>query len=233
MNKWPDPINHVFFLCDPVKEPDRAEYLIKWLSDNNIDPSSYTMKLKYYGDTLSDEEAYAVYNPWITRKYLDVVRSMASYNMKKSEISLCMNWYEIAKEASENNDWRVIMTLESDVIFCDDFLNKLKIAMNEIEDDRDWDFLSISAGAKLRPARDDDLSQKWFKITNYINTRTTDAMIFKTSILKKIVSTFYPFADVLDWELNYHLVIHNSNTYWLDPPIVHQGSETGEYKSLL
>jgi len=234
MNRWPKPIDHVFILCNPDKEPDRAAYLFKWLSDNNIDPSSYTIGLDYYGDSLSDEEAFSVYNPWINRPYFDIIRSQGSFNMKKTEISLCMNWYNVAKKAVENNEWSVIMTLESDIIFCDDFLTKLETAMNDIEDGRQWDFLSISAGAKLRPHREEgDDVQKWFKIDNYLKTRTTDAMIFKTKFLFNIVCTFYPIADVLDWELNHHITLHNGQTYWLDPPIVHQGSETGEYKTLL
>jgi hypothetical protein len=49
-------------------------------------------------------------------------------------------------------------------------------------------------------------------------------MIFKVSMLKQIVGTLFPFAEVLDWELNYQLTLHKSISYWLDPPIIRQGS---------
>jgi hypothetical protein len=49
-------------------------------------------------------------------------------------------------------------------------------------------------------------------------------MIFQVSMLQKICETLIPFAEVLDWELNYQLALHNSRSLWLDPPIVRQGS---------
>jgi hypothetical protein len=58
-------------------------------------------------------------------------------------------------------------------------------------------------------------------------------MIFKVSMLEKIVGTFLPVAEVLDWELNYQLTLHGSRTLWLDPPIIRQGSATGEYATTL
>ena len=60
-------------------------------------------------------------------------------------------------------------------------------------------------------------------------------MIFQVSMLEKIVKTFLPVAEVLDWELNYQLTLNDSKTLWLDPPIVRQGSSTHtrEYESTL
>jgi hypothetical protein len=49
-------------------------------------------------------------------------------------------------------------------------------------------------------------------------------MIFKVSMLDKILNSLFPFSEVLDWELNYQLTLNSSKSLWLDPPIIRQGS---------
>jgi hypothetical protein len=231
--KWPAPVDHLYILCDTEKEPDRAEYLYKWLRSHTIDDTAYTLMSACYGTTLSDERAHEAWNPWVNRKPVEKQRNFNSYNMKKSEISLCINWAAAARAAVDAKH-KVVMIFESDVIFDEDFLPRLGGALASLPY-ASWDFLSISAGAKLRPPRAaGDNAPVWFEMkNNYFHTRTTDAMIFKVDMLEKILGTFFPFAEVLDWELNYQLTRHGSRTYWLDPPIIKQGSACGIYKTLL
>jgi hypothetical protein len=229
---WPSPIDHTFILCDLLKEPERAAYLTSWLRTHNISAESYTMELSCYGDTLSMETVDRVYNPWVDRKPVELQRNFNSYNMKLGEISLVLNWAHAARTAVERG-YKVVMILESDVIFHDDFLSGLTESLLKLEA-QTWDFLSLTAGAGLRPRRraDDGGLRAWFPAPHYYHTRTTDAMIFKVSMLEKILSTLFPFAEVLDWELNYQLTLHRSTSLWLDPPILHQGSGK-EYPSTL
>jgi hypothetical protein len=58
-------------------------------------------------------------------------------------------------------------------------------------------------------------------------------MIFAVPMLAKISNTFFPCADVLDWELNYQLNLHRARCLWLDPPIITQGSGSGVYETTL
>jgi hypothetical protein len=225
---WPEPIDHTFILCDSEREPERADYLKSWLAKHSIHPDSYTMELHCYKDSITGELANRVYNPWIDRG--EPLKNFNRFNLKQGEISLVLNWAHAAKKAVEKN-YKVIMMLESDVIFDNQFLYILKHVLEPIQT-MTWDFLSISAGANLRPKRDkDEIGFKWFLVKN-IHTRTTDAMIFRVSMLEKIVSTLFPFAEVLDWELNYQLSLHDSMSLWLDPPIIRQGSGK-EYESTL
>lgn len=225
MTTWPTPIDHTYILCDPAREPERAAYLTTWLREHAINPNCYSMGLACYGSDLSVDTCYRVYNPWQNRKPAEKERSFNSYNLKAGEISLVLNWADAAQRAV-NAGHRVVMILESDVIFHDDFLPQLATSMKELSDKQvEWDFLSLSAGANLRPRRDPgETSYEWFLVTNYYHTRTTDAMIFKVSMLEKILGTLFPFAEVLDWELNYQLELNASRSLWLDPPILHQGS---------
>ena len=235
MIRWPAPIDHLYILCDQRFEPERASYIRSTFQTFGLDPSCWSFVNKCYGRTLSSTEAHAAYNPFVNRRPVEAARSSNSYNMKPSEISLCINWDHFARTALAAGH-RCVMMFESDVLFQADFIDRLREAMALLAiDPRPWEFLSISAGAKLRPKRSDGGGKLgWFPSENgYIHTRTCDAMIFKVSMLEKILRTFLPVAEVLDWELNYQLTLHGARTLWLDPPIIRQGSATGEYKTTL
>jgi hypothetical protein len=228
MSSWSSYIDHVYILCDPKKEPDRASYLTKWFESSNIPKSQYTFFSFCYWDTLSAKDAWAIYDPWNQRRS-STHRSANSYNLKLGEISLCINWAAVAYEAVKANH-KIVMFWESDVLPDSDFIPKLENAMKllETKHGNEWDFLSISAGANLRPERaQNDTTQDWFPVKNpLLHTRTTDAMIFKVDLLRRLLPTFFPVAEVLDWELNFHLTAHKSRSFWLDPPIIKQGSGT-------
>lgn len=229
-----DIIDHIYVLCDKTKEPERAAFLTKWFDQSGIPPSKYTFLCVCYGDTLTTEQAWNAYNPW-NKHRPSTMRSHNSYNMKLGEISLCINWAAAAVEAIKA-DHKVVMFWESDVLPDPDFLDKLSQSLTILETKHanNWDFLSLSAGANLRPNRPDpaDTHLDWFPVRNYFHTRTTDAMIFRVDMLKKVLSTYFPVAEVLDWELNFQLSVHKSRSFWLDPPIIKQGSGT-VYKTTL
>lgn len=233
--KWPAPIDHLYILCDPREEPQRAAYLRSSFQKMGMPVSCWSFVNKCYGRTLSAADAHAAYNPYVDRRPVEPMRSFNSYNIKPSELSLCINWDHFARTAIAAGH-KCVMMFESDVLFTDDFLTRLAEAMAILTTNNvAWDFLSLSAGANLRPKRDaGDTLPGWFPSVNgYFHTRTCDAMVFKVSMLEKIVPTFLPVAEVLDWELNYQLTLHGSRTLWLDPPIIRQGSATGEYKTSL
>jgi len=228
--RWPAPIDHVFVLCDVEREPERAAYFTGWLKDNRMDPSCTTFACKTYGTTLDAAEAMAHYDPFLTRRPIEELQSPFRGNLRKSEVSLLLNWHDIAVQACQHP---IVMMFESDVRFPPTFLADLEFAMRLLRP-ADFDFLSITSLPHLRPNRAaGDTTPRWFNPPQYFRTRTCDAMIFKGALLKKITDSFFPCADVLDWELNYHLNLHKARCLWLDPPILSQGSGTGVYETTL
>lgn len=229
MNSFPTPIDHCYILCDVEKEPDRAKYLKDWFETNQINPTQYTVLMPTYGtDTFfQSSEVWQFYNPWKRGKLFN----FNSRNLKPGELSLIFNFAITAQKAIQAGH-SVVMILESDVFFCDNFLEHLAHAMYKLPSQ--WDFLSLSASADLRPNRQGTPTDCiWFPPINpYFHTRCTDSMIFRVDMLEKILKTFFPCAEALDWELNYHLTIHRSKSWWLDPPILRQGSGK-EYKTTL
>ena len=227
-NRFPSPIDHVYILCDPQKEPDRAAYLNQWLKDNDIDPTNYTMVLDTYGDDpyFQTKDVWDKYDPWSTahgRKPLN----FNTTNLKPTELSLIWNWAGIARRAVLTQH-RVVMILESDVLFCPHFLQSFQTSLTALEAETAgaWDFLSLSASAGLQPPLLEP-GRLWYKPNHpMLPTRCTDSMVFRVPLLAKILDTLFPCAEALDWELNFQLTLHNARSYWLHPPVTRQGSGT-------
>lgn len=226
-------IDHCYILCNPEKEPERADYLRNWFQSKNISPSRYSFSSDCYGtDPLfQTKSVWNFYNPW-TNLYGRRIANNTSHNLKPAEISLLMNFACIAKKAVDAGH-TTVMILESDIQFEEDCLERLEVAMSQVPPD--WDFLSISASLGMKPRRrQEDVGKLWFPPSHpYFHTRCADSMIFRVSMLKNILSTFFPFAEALDWELNFQLTLHRAKSYWLDPPVMYQGSLIGVYKSTL
>lgn len=222
MNSFPTPIDYCYILCDPEKEPDRANYLKQWFKEHNVNPAQYTFYMPTYGtDPLFQTDAvWRFYNPWGRP-----ARNFNSHNLKAGEISLLFNFAMTARKAVQAGH-SVVLILESDVLFAEGFLEKLGQAMAALPPQ--WDFLSLSASVGLVPHRTPaDAGRLWFSPTNpYFHTRCTDSMIFRVGMMEKIMGTFFPCAEALDWELNYQLTRHGATSWWLDPPILRQGSGT-------
>jgi hypothetical protein len=224
--KFPDPIDHVYILCDPKKEPDRAAYLTQWLAENRIDPTNYTMVLDTYGDDpfFQSKAVWDFYDPWSTahgRKPLN----FNTTNLKPTELSLIWNWASVARRATLAQH-RVVLILESDVLFCPNFLHAFQISLAALETETGgaWDFLSLSASAAITPAQVHP-GRLWYHPNNPTQpTRCTDSMVFRVPLLAKILDTLFPCAEALDWELNFQLTMHNARSYWLHPPVTMQGS---------
>jgi len=223
MTRFPSPIDHVYILCDPVKEPDRANYLTTWLKTHAVDPTQYTMCMDCYGtDPFFQTRAVTrVYDPWRRRPL-----NFNSRNLKPAEISLVLNFAGVARRAVAAKH-SVVLILESDVLFAEDFFTKLGAALQVLPPR--WDFLSLSASAGLVPAAAihqlGPSGRVWYPPNHpNMHTRCTDSMIIRVEMLERILGTLFPCVDPLDWELNYQLSLHQATTWWLHPPVTAQGS---------
>jgi hypothetical protein len=49
-------------------------------------------------------------------------------------------------------------------------------------------------------------------------------MMFKTDFLKKVCTTFIPFREIIDWEMNFQILVHQGKAMWADPPLAEQGT---------
>ncbi len=224
--RFPLPVDHVYILCDPLKEPDRANYLLNWLRENHIDPTQYTIALDCYGDDpfFQSKDVWDFYDPWSTahgRRPLN----FNNQNLKPTELSLIWNWAAAARKALAAGH-QTVLFLESDVLFCPNFLQEFESALATLQQEQGdaWDFLSLSASAGLTPAHPHP-NKRWYSPNHpQLPTRCTDSMVMRQPLISNILSNLFPCAEPLDWELNFQLTLHKARSFWLHPPITRQGS---------
>jgi hypothetical protein len=58
-------------------------------------------------------------------------------------------------------------------------------------------------------------------------------MLFTTEYLKRLSTTVLPFKEIIDWEMNYQLMLHKGTPLWADPPLAEQGTWNARITSSL
>jgi hypothetical protein len=48
--------------------------------------------------------------------------------------------------------------------------------------------------------------------------------MFQLPYLEKLIKTFIPFREIIDWEMNFQNIIHGGKALWADPPLAEQGT---------
>jgi hypothetical protein len=222
MVEWPDAIKTVYVLCHPEKEKARYERLIPHLIAVGIPADRIKICAPTWGSDLTVEQIFAGYNPYQQRGVPTFTFKGAS--LSRGEISLGLNFAAAVKQASEGSG--LVMTLESDVWLREDFVPRL-VALLADTAGRPWDYISLGEGVGTRPpgapasyyapSKAYDPPHRWV-------FRCTDSMLFTTDYMKRLNRTFLPFREIIDWEMNYQLILHQGTALWADPPLAEQGT---------
>jgi len=153
--------------------------------------------------------------------------------LRKSEICNALSHLEAFKKiAASDKDYGII--IEDDVIFKNNFIEKL----NNLISNTPNDFDVIFFGSSFNIPRLDKLTKsKTLKIKKSIYkkipgvTRTVDGYIIKKELAKILYEKINEIVLPFDFELNYFFKKINPDCYWYDPGLIVQGSQSGKYKS--
>lgn len=123
------------------------------------------------------------------------------------------------------------LILEDDAIIVKYFMPILKSRVEILLDScTSWDFLFIGSGCNLRvPPEHLAFGQYWYKM-GHPATKCADSYIITKKAAQACLEEL-PYSLPIDWELNYILEKRSMSVYWLEPPLVEQGSQNGTYKS--
>jgi hypothetical protein len=219
---WPDVIKTVYVLCHPEKEKARYERLMPHLTAVGIPADRIKICAPTWGSDLTVEQIFAGYNPYLKREVPTFTFKGAS--LSRGEISLGLNFAAAVKQASEGSG--LVMTLESDVWLREDFVPRL-VALLADTAGRPWDYISLGEGVGTRPPGAPAsyyAPSKAYEPPHHWVFRCTDSMLFTTDYMKRLNRTFLPFREIIDWEMNYQLILHQGTALWADPPLAEQGT---------
>lgn len=152
------------------------------------------------------------------------------YPLQPSMVSLCLKQKEAFRRIGYG-DRELGMMFEDDAIICENFKSTLHIYMNSLPADWDVAFIGQGAGKRIPKERLQD-GVFWYK-KDHPADRCADSILFKKSAAKKIYDQInhYKICFNPDPELGFWMKVLNMNVYWLEPPIVAQGSQNGLFKT--
>jgi GR25 family glycosyltransferase involved in LPS biosynthesis len=142
-----------------------------------------------------------------------------------AEVSCTIKHIKAMELIAENGDGFII---EDDVLLKDNFLENFNKAIDELPED--WDVIMVGAGCNLHVP---SVAGKIFYKVNDPATRCLDSYLVSQKAAQKLLKTIKPFQTISDWELAWQIYFNNLTTYWLEPSLCVQGSETGVYKTTL
>jgi hypothetical protein len=223
---WNDSVKGVYLLCNAEKEPARYKRVVPHLLIRGIPKQRLKLASPTWGDTLTAESIFNVYNPFLNRGQIPAF-SFKSACLSRGEISLNINFYNIVlnalKDLSGNDS---ILVLESDVYLRHDFNERLSSIITDLSG-TDWDYVSLGEGVGTRPP-DAPVSYygptKLYKPPHQWVFRCTDSMLLSRRFIENLQKTFIPFKECLDWELNFQMMLHQGVALWADPPLAEPGS---------
>jgi hypothetical protein len=220
---WPDTVKAVYVLCHPIKEKARYDRLIPHLLKVGIPADRIHISAPSWGSDLTVDEIFAAYNPFLERGIPTFTFKGAG--LSRGEISLGINFAAAVKAAAAGPDG-LILTLESDVWLRDDFVSRLNDLINDAAG-RPWDYISLGEGVGTRPP---GAPSSYYSPTKAYQPphqwvfRCTDSMLFTTDYMRRLSRTCIPFKEIIDWEMNYQLMLHKGKALWADPPLAEQGT---------
>ena len=215
MSSWPEEIDAVYVILNPVKEKERYDRLIPHMIQRGIPQDKIKIISAYWGDELTSDLIFKVYDPFLKRPCATFTFKGRSLTL--GEISLGLNFYFAMRAAIEQGT-RQVITLESDVFLREDFVPRLRDLLADLKN-KPWDYVSLGEGVGTRPKEANQSMPP-----HQLVYRCTDSMMFQTEYLKKVASTFLPFREIIDWEMNFQNLVHQGRSLWADPPLVEQGT---------
>lgn len=189
----------------------------------------------YDGDELTSDVIGANYNPGVINPILWTKKvslwGPAALNYHNPicnipEISLSIKYGKVFNML-KNFDNDMVLFLEDDVVFNEDFVEKFNLYFKNTPDD--WDAIYFGSGAGLKPSNVTNLVNVYKK--EHPASRCADTILMKTKTIKDLASTWFPFNLAADWELGYQHYFHNHNIYWWEPSLTAQGSQNGLFES--
>jgi len=213
---------------------DRQEALTEQLSKFNFDSNNIEWRFTYYKHNIPQDikDKYYKQDIDIYEKNMMYVpgykRGMNTYLYLSDNYMAVMLEHVFAFEKMIKDNAKIAMIIEDDILFCDDFSDKIVHYMNQLPPDWDIFYPGEACNQRLQQV---DINKNVYLHPQKL-TRTSCCYIVKIETIKKIIKTIIPFTLPIDFEMIAQNWQHNLNVYWGEPGLTQQGSETGRYKSL-
>ena len=214
-------IDHIYIICNQEYEKDKYHKWLDWQKYNKIEDNYITYYFYKWGTELTEEDIkkYSTDDGTLVKLFPNRV----NFPLKKSEISLSINFLHIFKTALEKK-YDNILIFESDAILHPEFIKLLNKYMDELNKSYTvWHLFLIGCG--MNKHYNKIKKNKSIYLANEM--RCTDSMIISRNGLRVITENI----NKIKLPIDEHLEVLTKNNkliiLWLEPTIVVQGSQIG------
>ena len=246
-------IQKIFVISSPQFEPERVKRIEDLFSDMGLSPFHYTFMSPTYKHTITDE----IMNKHVKQ---NLVRKLRYLNMKKSEISLFLNYKSVLETICKNYSDGLFLILESD-IYCTENINNLTLFIDFLSTQKNWDLVHFGGREvdnfnnypylEINPFRQDnaplpiaekdeidqDMSNGKYKLFRKYHTRCTDSFIWTYKGIQKFLNYMnenpYYEAPFDYYMCNFFETNKDFRHYWSYDTFFFQGSNYGLEKSTI
>ena len=186
---------------------------VHWIEDFDRESITYQQFITHFS---------AHHLEWQNRGYREFY---PHYPLKPEEVSLTMKHLYAMSLFAFHNEFKLGLFLEDDAILDNEFFVKLGARLDVLPEDFDVAFIGRGCKEGL-----DNVGSVWYENQT---DRNTDSMIFSQKFCHRFLQhvrtnkVCFP----IDHELNYFFKKDNSKVYWLNDPLVTQGSHLGVFDS--
>lgn len=147
-----------------------------------------------------------------------------------AEISCTFKHREAIKRIAQECD-NYGLILEDDVMFCENFPVTFNTFLQNTP--KSWEAIFMGCCAGLHVPQHRLIQGINAYRMDHPASRGGDSYMLTKDAARKISETMEKFVTISDWELAYQIYRHDIETYWWEPSVIKQGSETGLYRSTL
>lgn len=229
---WPDQVRAVYVLCHPEHEKARWDRLYPHLLERGIPADRIRICAPTWGSEMTAEQIFGLYDPFLKRGSTPIL-TFKGFGLTRGEISLGANFCAAVADSVHRKDDGFIITLESDVWLRADFVPRLRDLLADLEAQKGeegkaiWDYVSLGEGVGTRPPGAPAsyyAPTRAYKPPHQWVFRCTDSMLFTSGYLQRLSRTMIPFREIIDWEMNFQLMLNKGVARWADPPLAEQGT---------
>lgn len=148
--------------------------------------------------------------------------------LSMAEISLAIKHVEALRIIVESG-WNYAIIIEDDVMFLEDF--SARFFTNFLQTPPSWDLIFFGAGCGFKvPERQ---AERRIYRMEPPRGKCSDSYCVSHKAAKRLLDSILPFCLPIDFELVHWMNVHSLETYWWEPWLCVQGSQTGMVQSAI